>query len=532
MATSPRVKVFEKAVDSMLRSPDPSAQRAADVWLRKLQNSNDAWNLSLEILAPECAASASAKTVAASLVSNKLRQNAPPISPVQAAFLVEKFIPLCRSSAMAAGFGANISGGSPNRDRSNKRESKKFVQSTCMCVVRAAILQHSKPNQPMAQFMHTGVEALCRRSDLFSKVDPIGVLLVLECAASELQRLTPPRAPSPVLSMGLGGMAGVVAALKYSFGMPAPAALQQVWPNPQTLNPGQVSELRVAGLNCLRAWALAGLELQAVYEMEPMAVRGLVSLLAQQALDSDSFKCVVVTITASLEHKSVSSRGSDDSHRFQGPPPAPQVDKGTLQRHAELLPPIVTGIKTALAHGRHSDSEIALALVHLAVAVANRTDVVLPLLCGAGGAFAAGTAAAQQLSQLLLSWLERAAQPTVAAGISEPLAVAEVILDSWLWEDAMKLPDTVTLSVPNTSGSAVPLSKMLWQKLVRSTLGLCKYPPGFRNWDDTPFRVDASGSGPWSLCPLLSFGHYCAAFLLLLSPWAVDASRRSYTRHP
>lgn len=229
--------------------------------------------------------------------------------------------------------------------------------------------------------------------------------------------------------------------------------------------------------------------------MEPMAVRGLLSLLGQPvpSVSHEIVQCVAATVTASLEHGGVGqspARGAR-RHRYQGPPPAPQIDATTLRQHAELIPLVVGGVRAAFEHGRHRDASTATALVQLCVALANRTDVVLPLLGGAGGAtVSAGAKAVQQLLQLLLQWLQSAASPTAVVGMPEPLAVAEVILDAALWEDVQKLPTSVSLV--GTSPAAGPMAPVLWQKLLQCTLDLASFPAGFSGWEVTPLRRGSS----------------------------------------
>eukprot|EP00750_Incisomonas_marina_P020659 INCI4066.3.p1 GENE.INCI4066.3~~INCI4066.3.p1 ORF type:complete len:1208 (-),score=171.45 INCI4066.3:410-4033(-) len=476
---SAKLKAFEDAVDKLFSAPSNDVRRQADVWLRQLLGSQEAWGVGLEVLAPTSTSSSDAKNAAASMVANKLKQNSPPITSVQAATLLEKFIPLCRT----------VGGG---------KVAHQVAEQLCSSVVRAAILAGGAPGQPVARTMHAAVERLCVRSDLYATLDPLAVLLILECAATELVRLTPPRSPAPVESMGLGGMVGIVRALKYSFGMGGDGL---PWPPATSLSVQQAAGLRLAGLRCLRAWAVAGLELLTVYAMEPLAVRGLLSLLGQPAssVSHEVIQCVAATVTASLEHGvGQSQMQGPRRHRYQGPPPAPQIDATTLRQHAELIPLVVGGVRTAFEHGRHHDASTATALVQLCVALANRTDVVLPLLGGAGGAtVSAGAKAVQQLLQLLLQWLQSAAKATAVVGMPEPLAVAEVILDAVLWEDVQKLPTGVSLV--GTSPATGPMAPVLWQKLLQCTLDLASFPAGFSGWEVTPLRRGVAQSGSESV---------------------------------
>jgi len=466
--SSPKVHVFEKAVESLLSSTSNDARRQADIWLRQLQETNDAWSLGIEILSPECPASLQTKNVAAAMIANKLSLNSPPITNVQAAGLVEKFIPLCKTSSFT------------------DNNARRVTRQLCLCVVRSAILQAGVPGQPLSQNMHTAIERLVVRSDVYAQLDPVAVLLLLEYAASELVRLTPPRSPAPVTAMGLGGMIGVVRVLKYSFGMGGDGL---PWPASSSLSADQSTALRLAGLDCLKAWAAAGLELQTVFSMEPMAVRGLVSLLGQPAttIDNKTIQCVAATITASLEQHTGSGRGMGTNavcHRYRGPPPAPQASPEDIRQHAEIIPIIVAGVQSAFQNQRHCDADTATTLVQLCVATANRTGVVLPLLCGAETGTVAGQQAAQQLIQILLQWLQSAAKPDATVGMPEPWAIAEIILDSALWEDVQHIP----AAVPRF-GKGVAL----WQQLLHCALSLSTYPQDFRSWEDTPFRRDASG---------------------------------------
>ena len=195
LVMSAKLKAFEDAVDKLFSAPSNDVRRQADVWLRQLLGSQEAWGVGLEVLAPTSTSSSDAKNAAASMVANKLKQNSPPITSVQAATLLEKFIPLCRT----------VGGG---------KVAHQVAEQLCSSVVRAAILAGGAPGQPVARTMHAAVERLCVRSDLYATLDPLAVLLILECAATELVRLTPPRSPAPVESMGLGGMVGIVRALK------------------------------------------------------------------------------------------------------------------------------------------------------------------------------------------------------------------------------------------------------------------------------------------------------------------------------
>ena len=158
--------------------------------------------------------------------------------------------------------------------------------------------------------------------------------------------------------------------------------------------------------------------------------------------------------------------------------------------------------------------------VHLCVAIANRTDIVIPLL--RGGANRKNTAAVRQLISFLCQWLESVGRPNVVPGIGQPLAVAEVIMDCFLWEDIKKAPAPFALVVHKDrlkalgaqtfsvvaqdmvivdsvaklpAGTGTDFAEWIWQLLLGCTLQLAAYPPNFVSWERTPLRVDASGRG-------------------------------------
>ena len=101
--SSSKAGQFAQAVQLLL-GDDLDASRKADQWLRQVQDTPDAWGIGLQILGQPGGSSGnsttadSVKRVASAMVAAKLKRNSPPITNVQAAKLLEQFIPICRVS--------------------------------------------------------------------------------------------------------------------------------------------------------------------------------------------------------------------------------------------------------------------------------------------------------------------------------------------------------------------------------------------------------------------------------------------------